>query len=166
MTAVITRFIPTHVGNAAPALNFGASSPVHPHARGERPLPRNLQTLALGSSPRTWGTLRVGQPGGLVVRFIPTHVGNALETKPEVTSLTVHPHARGERTCPIVFLRPEFGSSPRTWGTHSPACCSESKRRFIPTHVGNAIEPKNVDKVNAVHPHARGERPRKPGRSR
>ena len=74
---VAERFIPTHVGNAAPAASALRCTAVHPHARGERFRCWNGRTFFDGSSPRTWGT-----HGGLagarrVGRFIPTHVGNA-----------------------------------------------------------------------------------------
>ncbi len=51
------------------------------------------------------------------------------------------------------------GSSPRTWGTPGRAVHRIPLRRFIPTHVGNALRSASWCQKGAVHPHARGERP-------
>ena len=53
---------------------------VHPHACGELGAAYSIDFLAIGSSPRMWGTLHI--PLKLIVhsRFIPTHVGNSPET--------------------------------------------------------------------------------------
>ena len=50
---------------------------VHPHGCGERfrIIPAKLEWI--GSSPRLWGTLEVGQVVVEFERFIPTAVGNA-----------------------------------------------------------------------------------------
>ena len=92
----------------------------------------------VGSSPRTWGTLFLGQLVNPQVRFIPTHVGNA-------------------RSCHAVRSASN-GSSPRTWGTLALARRDRRWRRFIPTHVGNAVIWAGRCRWPAVHPHARGER--------
>ncbi len=72
-----SRFIPTHVGNAlSTSPGYGAVS-VHPHACGERRPARGVERPDHGSSPRMWGTLIVSYILLLLLRFIPTHVGNA-----------------------------------------------------------------------------------------
>ena len=76
---------------------------------------------------------------GIIVRFIPTHVGNAL--------VSVYPD---------VFYA---GSSPRTWGTQDQNGIIVLDERFIPTHVGNANRSRKGISFQPVHPHARGERP-------
>ncbi len=111
-----------------------------------------------GSSPRTWGTRCVGASVHQHARFIPTHVGNAFPEPGSISSMPVHPHARGERQCSVAGLGAWSGSSPRTWGTpgRPSLCCRPA--RFIPTHVGNAVSRQGVRGPVAVHPHARGER--------
>ena len=76
----LLRFIPTHVGNRCPRAARRCISAVHPHARGEQKLYSAESWHEYGSSPRTWGT--VGSLHKLMVsmRFIPTHVGNRLES--------------------------------------------------------------------------------------
>src|SRR5580765_2436444 len=54
-----------------------------------------------------------------------------------------------------------FGSSPRTWGTRRRGAVLPRERRFIPTHVGNALVQLIPVRCHAVHPHARGERVRR-----
>ena len=50
------RFIPTGVGNTAPAPAPAAGWTVHPHGRGEHPPDLIAMHCAAGSSPRAWGT--------------------------------------------------------------------------------------------------------------
>ncbi len=52
------RFIPTHVGNGLAPLATTRTSPVHPHACGERWRGHGGQRTPGGSSPRMWGTGR------------------------------------------------------------------------------------------------------------
>ena len=71
---------------------------VHPHACGEHDWDVLEDEAAHGSSPRLWGT-RVRIPrAGLVVRFIPTPVGNTSVTFVFIFSFPVHPHACGEHS--------------------------------------------------------------------
>ena len=71
------RFIPTPVGNAAVPCGEHLYSSVHPHARGERGTGLRLSECIGGSSPRPWGTRRLRERWSLLIRFIPTPVGNA-----------------------------------------------------------------------------------------
>ena len=154
----MSRFIPTHVGNALCSQPGMRAMPVHPHARGERVREVALAAVVEGSSPRTWGTPAHGRSRRGRNRFIPTHVGNARWHRRPPSPRTVHPHARGERLPRIPRARLNAGSSPRTWGTPVVRECQHTACRFIPTHVGNAIDPANADYTSPVHPHARGER--------
>ena len=72
-----------------------------------------------GSSPRMWGTLVVYSLDQGMYRFIPTHVGNSLESTCPKNIVTVHPHACGELTTLSTITRRLIGSSPRMWGTRS-----------------------------------------------
>jgi len=135
------RFIPTCVGNAAPAKPPGASKSVHPHVRGERTArPGRLLTMA-GSSPRAWGTLGGVEGEFLARRFIPTCVGNAAMHRRQRWARPVHPHVRGERLPLPALHYVGGGSSPRAWGTHQHEEALQGLVRFIPTCVGNAFLP-------------------------
>ena len=155
---VQARFIPTPVGNAAPAPRCPASSPVHPHARGERAELHRLDVLATGSSPRPWGTPACEPASRAAVRFIPTPVGNAARASACARCSSVHPHARGERQAPGHGGRTGRGSSPRPWGTQGRDQLGVADARFIPTPVGNASGTPRGWLRRPVHPHARGER--------
>jgi len=73
----------------------------------------------------------------------------------------VHPHGRGERVSRCARKCPRYGSSPRAWGTARRLRRWSDRRRFIPTGVGNG-ELKQCEKsVIKVHPHGRGERPKR-----
>ena len=54
------RFIPTHMGNGNLISVVSRFSPVHPHAYGERQRAIRWAAQADGSSPRIWGTGRLG----------------------------------------------------------------------------------------------------------
>ena len=53
------------------------------------------------------------------------------------------------------------GSSPRTWGTPAALPAAGPTRRFIPTHMGNALLGGGLLRLIPVHPHAHGERRRR-----
>ena len=112
-----------------------------------------------GSSPRMWGTPYDVILSSVEARFIPTHVGNAEINSRQLQSNSVHPHACGERWDIIAGSAPARGSSPRMWGTRYLRRNKRAARRFIPTHVGNAILELWRSCVQTVHPHACGERP-------
>ena len=90
-------------------------------------------------------------------RFIPTCVGNSISWNASRTSVTVHPHVRGE------LIRRDFiffytsGSSPRAWGTQLLCKDHRTPPRFIPTCVGNSLRRLRHIPPIPVHPHVRGE---------
>jgi len=71
------RFIPTHVGNSSLPSYPDSHGPVHPHACGELSHAGEPGRVHGGSSPRMWGTLPQLVIDPIVLRFIPTHVGNS-----------------------------------------------------------------------------------------
>ncbi len=111
-----------------------------------------------GSSPRMWGTDSNKSTINRRERFIPTHVGNGVLALLKIKAPPVHPHACGERVRVSLSFTVQSGSSPRMWGTvvQIRSCCFGF--RFIPTHVGNGYYDSKRRSVNAVHPHACGER--------
>ena len=175
----LDRFIPTPVGNAPERSMSMTPKSVHPHARGERAMPRNHSRAFSGSSPRPWGTQGPVPSCGAWGRFIPTPVGNATDVAARLTAVAVHPHARGERRLFAQIVAPRSGSSPRPWGTPGRRHRALGDARFIPTPVGNALTMTTADlfaggssprpwgtpaatctswSARTVHPHARGER--------
>jgi len=111
----------------------------------------------VGSSPRMWGTLEAFIFRKVVVRFIPTHVGNSRGACLLFYGLTVHPHACGELRPRGFAIHSVDGSSPRMWGTLVQASPISEIDRFIPTHVGNSISAIVACWFFPVHPHACGE---------
>ena len=151
------RFIPTLVGNTLKSISLTLFPPVHPHARGEHGTATACLLSCSGSSPRSWGT-RISQHirhGWR--RFIPTLVGNTPFQGKTCQSVPVHPHARGEHEICSRNIYGNLGSSPRSWGTLPPHLCHLTRRRFIPTLVGNTLRHFIGRRKTAVHPHARGE---------
>ena len=74
--AVRLRFIPTLVGNTPCRPSCARLDTVHPHARGEHGVSVIVGPRLVGSSPRSWGTQRLGSELSGPMRFIPTLVGN------------------------------------------------------------------------------------------
>jgi len=152
------RFIPTYMGNALSQSRTTTSPPVHPHVHGERALPLGAVLYVFGSSPRTWGTLPTDPIDHLVARFIPTYMGNAASRKRPKARGSVHPHVHGERSTNAPARPFPDGSSPRTWGTPLDNKFGWSRRRFIPTYMGNASVRPFPTSGAPVHPHVHGER--------
>ena len=134
------------------------SPTLHPHGCGERIGARPAMGKTGGSSPRVWGTHNYRWFLPLVVRFIPTGVGNATIDPLTGGKTAVHPHGCGERFIGLKKRDGKTGSSPRVWGTPSYAFHRGSKPRFIPTGVGNACRSWALAVRFSVHPHGCGER--------
>ena len=152
-----SRFIPTGVGNTI-ANPLGLPLPaVHPHGCGEHMLACMVTSFAPGSSPRVWGTLLPWFVGLALCRFIPTGVGNTRGTWRTHNGNPVHPHGCGEHALIISLISPIGGSSPRVWGTLCFPPSAALFLRFIPTGVGNTLQPYAGVFAGAVHPHGCGE---------
>ena len=110
-----------------------------------------------GSSPRVWGTSDQNGHTGIVLRFIPTGVGNITPGAPSAAVSAVHPHGCGEHFPAVVDIRLICGSSPRVWGTWLSNAKRKLFARFIPTGVGNIIGAMIKEVEETVHPHGCGE---------
>ena len=110
-----------------------------------------------GSSPLAWGTRLLTHPVPGVSRFIPTRVGNTQHRQPLRVWRSVHPHSRGEHLYICRACTDKAGSSPLAWGTRRRSGGSSSRRRFIPTRVGNTSPRWLINCSAPVHPHSRGE---------
>ena len=152
------RFIPTPVGNGFISSKIMLSTPVHPHACGERSSVNAAAELSTGSSPRLWGTDDAVPVFADDTRFIPTPVGNGVSNSYAARAVSVHPHACGERYVWGAQLEAGSGSSPRLWGTVGFHLRVTVCDRFIPTPVGNGPPDSYRCQANTVHPHACGER--------
>ncbi len=117
---VISRFIPTGVGNSRAPFPPHPQTSVHPHGRGELELMLVKPPNITGSSPRAWGTLRRLAQSKQISRFIPTGVGNSRGVYDKSRTIPVHPHGRGELQITNDDCAVVSGSSPRAWGTHAP----------------------------------------------
>ena len=114
-----SRFIPALAGNTRTGrTRRSAVGSVHPRARGEHLFRAQRSVRADGSSPRSRGTLHLGEPRGIGRRFIPALAGNTLERIIDAPCKTVHPRARGE---------------------HRPQHQHTAGGRFIPALAGNTV---------------------------
>ena len=71
------RFIPTCMGNSLTRGGVFVRCPVHPRVCGELLYVYISESIVFGSSPRMWGTHRLGKYMNYLVRFIPAYVGNS-----------------------------------------------------------------------------------------
>ncbi len=151
------RSTPTRVGNTPRS------------ARSRRP--------RYGPPPRAWGTPWRRSRTPWLGRSTPTRVGNTSYAAWSCGRATVHPHARGEHAWQLSPAPVETGPPPRAWGTLTTAVrvcvwgrstptrvgntLSETeklqRRRSTPTRVGNTARAGEPQRLEAVHPHARGE---------
>src|SRR5439155_9812 len=74
----LVRFTPTRVGTTAAAQPSPATTPFHPHARGDNLCRLSLFVEEAGSPPRAWGQPRAGNQAASGNRFTPTRVGTTL----------------------------------------------------------------------------------------
>ena len=114
-----------------------------------------------GSSPHAWGTRKVVPWAQPPTRFIPTCVGNTFPCGGSAGGAPVHPHMRGEHVNVVLWLKLCLGSSPHAWGTHKDGRRIARVHRFIPTCVGNTQSWPLAPSPSSVHPHMRGEHPRR-----
>ena len=84
-------------------------------------------------------------------------MGSIGEGKKLLTHRTVHPHVRGEHTEGDPEVQIMIGSSPRAWGACGCALGDVDNLRFIPTCVGSIAFGFALERLEAVHPHVRGE---------
>ncbi len=153
------RIIPTCVGNTRHPHKRFRYHPDHPHVRGEHLYVVKRICDWLGSSPRAWGTrnclAKLSRSGGssprawgtrwrhaygrAFHRIIPTCVGNTLTSSFSSSSMTDHPHVRGEHTHMLRRRKLAAGSSPRAWGTQATCNPHLQHLRIIPTCVGNTL---------------------------
>ena len=110
-----------------------------------------------GSPPHAWGR-RFMNPGSRKIRrFTPTCVGKTHAHCSAMTTMSVHPHMRGEDAgglCPCYTRR---GSPPHAWGRRRERRGNRRCGRFTPTCVGKTPPTHRNGKATTVHPHMRGE---------
>ena len=114
---LVSRFIPTGVGNGHCMFQWSTDQTVHPHRRGERATCPVILIDMSGSSPQAWGTADMASAQACIQRFIPTGVGNGGTLPVGSHSTPVHPHRRGERPKTCCTSWRLSGSSPQAWGT-------------------------------------------------
>ena len=110
-----------------------------------------------GSSPRAWGIHFIQERVRILLRFIPTCVGNTMPPPLTASASPVHPHVRGEYEAHVGKSTAAAGSSPRAWGIPGEAEAGSAEERFIPTCVGNTRPSSVPSRHWPVHPHVRGE---------
>ena len=70
----------------------------HPHAYGDKNIPRNQSFITIGSSPRVWGQVYSPTNPPYTHRIIPTRMGTRRVFPAKQTTRRDHPHAYGDKT--------------------------------------------------------------------
>ena len=159
------RYIPTQYYGSPPHAwgirvldaTLGIKRTVHPHMCGEYVGGFFFCSVSNGSPPHAWGIPNEDRIKALTNRFTPTCVGNTLRSRVSMTSISVHPHMRGEYASESSFDDLDFGSPPHAWGIPLFPSFLQVNRRFTPTCVGNTYLVFTVCWLAPVHPHMRGE---------
>jgi len=84
--------------------------------RGDYQGATEMTASHLGPSPRAWGLRASGQPGHDPLRAIPTCVGTTRKSATRTSTVTGHPHVRGDYQAPAQDDLETIGPSPRAWG--------------------------------------------------
>ena len=172
------RFTPTCVGTTvgiAWATTIYNGSP--PRAWGQRPLPvlrlasprftptcvgttvgiAWATTIYNGSPPRAWGQRAPGPVSRILSRFTPTCVGTTRNRVSCYTSITVHPHVRGDNMPIVAVVVGFYGSPPRAWGQRFVGAPSSAPFPVHPHVRGDNGRFRNWPPRRSVHPHVRGD---------
>jgi len=151
------RFTPTGVGTTSNRRSAATNRAVHPHGRGDNASGTVRDALQRGSPPRAWGQSLLGVWVTHPTRFTPTGVGTISPRMPHQSSISVHPHGRGDNRGRKEVLQIERGSPPRAWGQCRVLRSVSMRRWFTPTGVGTIYASAPVRSPRAVHPHGRGD---------
>lgn len=131
------RIIPAYGGNTDSQFPANRVHRDHPYLRGEYVCDTTTTDDAKGSSPPTWGIQAGGVLIALMLRIIPTYVGNTSFWLLCWNLVQDHPHLRGEYWRACRTSGHSWGSSPPTWGIPYLSRVLGNKKRIIPTYVGN-----------------------------
>src|SRR5205085_1046028 len=134
----LRRFTPTRVGTSWPNDGNVCSLSVHPHTRGDIPLPLRRHQASAGSPPHAWGHPATVSGRGPRRRFTPTRVGTSGSPRHTTSAPSVHPHTRGD-----IMIRSHSegltaGSPPHAWGHPADQRRIAACLRFTPTRVGTS----------------------------
>ena len=111
------RSIPTCVGQPITSKLVASKVKVYPHVCGAASGRGKEGRLAIGLSPRVWGS-RIGL-GKLLGWFgsIPTCVGQPAFRLSASAGCAVYPHVCGAAIRAVVYRKENLGLSPRVWGS-------------------------------------------------
>ncbi len=129
----------------------------HPHRRGENSPSAGRAGRCCGSSPQAWGKRYYPRRENESKRIIPTGVGKTHSRAQGAEGGSDHPHRRGENATPNSRSRRWFGSSPQARGKRYGVLTIVTTNRIIPTGVGKTSTLPRRPRIDADHPHRRGE---------
>ena len=108
----------------------------HPRSHEENESTAAAKGISQGSSPVSWGKLRIQSTISFDTRLIPAHSGKTTNRGARATGTRAHPRSRGENLIEDRAARGELGSSPLTRGKPWPATGVPLPRGLIPAHAG------------------------------
>ncbi len=117
----------------------------------------DFHSNVMGSSPHTWGVLKITGYAPGDTRIIPTYVGSTIHKLLLRRWFKDHPHIRGEYAKQDNPHLAKQGSSPHTWGVRTSNVRLITKLGIIPTYVGSTRNTFTLLLTRWDHPHIRGE---------
>src|SRR5690606_23796792 len=118
---------------------------------------RYVSMTTPGTPPRAWGRPTIRCDFLQRRRYTPTRVGTTHRRWQNSSTVTVHPHARGDEQTGIAIRTIEGGTPPRAWGRHLRIHHENFPIRYTPTRVGTTSNQESASLASSVHPHARGD---------
>jgi len=137
-------------------LSMGHSGRRLPHTRGGVSKPCAAASLAVRSSPHTWGCFFLIGERATMQKVFPTHVGVFPGAAWPCGGRYGLPHTRGGvsiAACSFAFCS---GSSPHTWGCFRPKIRQILRLAVFPTHVGVFLTNSPAGYSPVCLPHTRG----------
>src|SRR5258706_10306311 len=125
--------------------------------RGDHIVTNGLTVFAPGSPPHAWGPPWSSVDSRAQTRFTPTCVGTTSDPPETGSSLTVHPHMRGDHPTSRPDCWTAGGSPPHAWGPQHEPRDEGEHLRFTPTCVGTTVQRDRASTPQPVHPHMRGD---------
>jgi hypothetical protein len=112
-------------------------------------------------TPTRVGTTSSSRSPDFLLRSTPTHVGTTSTPSRSRRAPAVHPHTRGDNSSSASRSAGSVGPPPHTWGQLGNGSLGGAAPRSTPTRVGTMFSEGYSPAGGTVHPHTRGDNPRR-----
>lgn len=131
----------------------------HSHSRGTNIFTFVTILFNSDSFQRTWDKLWIQNRRTILIRIIPTRVGQTMDGAWRRSLGPIHSHVRGTNKRSKLSIMYFTDSFPRAWDKRTSNTNEMARKRFIPTHVGQTLLYLIHTKDLAIHPTHVGQAP-------